>query len=382
MPARSCGRRRRTPTRPTTTRRSTRRARSSTSARTTTAADAIALLGQAITAQPDEPVAYQLRGTAYLQLRDWAHCAEDLAAAALHVHHDETVKWELRRDLGICQARAGKLADAERTLADAAAAGATNPELWLRLGETRIAMGKLDEARAALDAAIEHASNTESTQMLWMRALADDRARQPSAAEDDVHRALGFDSHRTMIETPPYPLLGDGEQDYLLGLSYADSDPRDPELATVYFRHFVELAPKSPWRRRAEEHLHELRTVELPLAVVKQNATAAVDADAAAKAVRVAMPKLRACLAKLPGVVLDVRVTRAGPRTPNTSPNLPHYQSAPPDGAAVTERLVFDATKSDIDVAVRCVQPIAEAMAMPAVTEHDKYYAVSFRVIQ
>ncbi len=137
----------------------------------------------------------------------------------------------------------------------------------MRLGETRIAMGKLDEARAALDASIELTSNNaeQNPDAKWLRAFADDRARQPSAAEDDVHRALGFDNHRTMIETPVYPLLGDGEHDYLLALSYADSDPRDPELATVFFRHFIELAPKHPWRRRFEEHLHDLHAIEFPV---------------------------------------------------------------------------------------------------------------------
>jgi hypothetical protein len=42
----------------------------------------------------------------------------------------------------------------------------------------------------------------------------------------------------------------------------------------------------------------------------------------------------------------------------------------------------FDATKADVDVAVRCVQPIAEAMAMPAVAERDAFYRVVFEVIQ
>ena len=348
-------------------------------------ADAIRILTGAIADAPDEPAAYQLRGEAYLVSRDWAHCADDFAAAIQRVHRDDAIKPDTRRDLGVCQGRAGRLADAERTLADAAAAGARNAELWMRLGETRIAMGKLDEARSALDTALDLTEGAAQTPILWLRALADDRARLPAAAEDDVRRALGFDRARSLIEAPSLPLLGDGERDYAYALSYADSDPRDVEEAIVYFRHFLEVAPKSPWRRRAEEHLHDLRASELPLAVYKlavSGNAAAVDLDAATRSVRAAMPKLRACLAKLPGVVLQVQVTRGGPHSTDHPVNLPRYPAAPPDGAAVVPIVSFDATKADVDVAVRCVQPIAEAMAMPAVAERDAFYRVVFEVIQ
>src|SRR5207248_1627622 len=140
----------------------------------------------------------------------------------------------------------GRLGEAEHTLADAAAAGTRSPELWMRLGETRIAMGKLDEAKSALDTALDMTEGAAQAQILWLRAVAYDRARQPSQAEEDVRRALGFDRARGTIELPQYPLLGPGEHDYTLALSYADNDPRDVELALVYFRHFERLAPASP----------------------------------------------------------------------------------------------------------------------------------------
>jgi tetratricopeptide (TPR) repeat protein len=259
--------------------------------------EAIRILSEAIRAEPDEPVAYQLLGTALLQQRDWVHCADNLALAVQHAHRDEVVKPDTRRDLGVCQARANRLADAERTLADAASLGSQNGELWMRLGETRIAMGKLDEARAALDTALTLTTDASQTQILWLRALADDRARQPSAAEDDVRRALGFDRLRAMIDNPVLPLLGDGERDYAMGLSFADADPREPEQAIVFFRHFLEVAPRSPWRRRAEEHLRDLSAIELPMAVKKLSGMASLDGEAAVKAVRATLPKLRACLA-------------------------------------------------------------------------------------
>src|SRR6185503_13169822 len=106
---------------------------------------------------PDEPDAYRLRGEAHMQLRAWAKCAADLEAAAdrttsAAASADRKLAADQRRSLGLCQARAGKLAEAERTLADAAALGIGGGELLMRLGEVRIAMGRLDEAIGSLTA--------------------------------------------------------------------------------------------------------------------------------------------------------------------------------------------------------------------------------------
>nr|HEX4314595.1 hypothetical protein [Kofleriaceae bacterium] len=342
---------------------------------------AIKILDGAIELQPAEPAAYRMRGGAFLALHEWARCADDLGAAAQHAQRPEDVTTELRRDLGVCQARAGRLADAEHTLADAAANGTRSVELWMRLGETRIAMGKLDEARSALDTALDMTDGGQQTPILWLRALANDRARLPGEAEDDVRRALGFDRTRSLLEVPVLTPLGDGEKEYALGLSYADADPREPELAIVYFRRFVQVAPKSPWRKRADEHLRDLQGVTLPIAVKRIGGAAALDLDATTKIVQGQMPKLRACLAHMPGLLLEVKITRAGPRAVDTAPNLPRYV-APPDGAAVTPVLQFDASKADLDTATRCVQPIAETMHLPAVTDRGSYYVVAFDVIQ
>ena len=103
--------------------------------------------------------------------------------------------------------------------------------------------------------------------------------------------------------------------------------------------------------------------------------------DVAGKDVRAVMPKLRACLAHMPGVLVEVKITRAGPRPADNNPNLPHY-IAPPDGAGVTPVVQFDATKADIDTATRCVQPLAEKMQLPAVVERGGYYIFTFDVIQ
>src|SRR5262249_47293295 len=135
--------------------------------------EAIKHLDAAIQLLPDEPAAYRLRGEAYLERKNWARCAADLAAADAHRRRDEDnprALAELHRKLGLCQARAGKLADAERTLAETAASGNAAGEVWMRLGEVRIAMGKLDEAIAALGSALETNEGTAQAMIHFLLA--------------------------------------------------------------------------------------------------------------------------------------------------------------------------------------------------------------------
>ena len=335
---------------------------------------AIQILDHAIALAPDEPAAYQLRGRAYLDALEWTRCADDLGAAVEHAKRDSPPKPELKRDLGVCQARAGRLSDAERTLADAAAASARNIEVWTRLGETRIALGKLDEARAALDTAVDIADGSGAAAALWMRAAAYDRARQPSQAEEDIRRALGYDRQRSLIEQPQLPLLGAGEHEYLVALSYADNDPRDVELALIYFRRFLEVAPQSPWRKRAEEHVRDLHAIDLPVAVVRTSGAIVFDQEAATKAVRLAMPQLRACMTKLPGSLIEVQITRVGPRTPRQRAGSPPHPSAARQRTRRVQAGSRPGDSSAADAARRCVDAhLAGKIGLPAVKDRDSW---------
>ena len=83
---------------------------------------AIEKLGDAIAKLPNEPQAYLVRGRVYLSKRNWPKCADDLGAAEDHSKDpDLTSRTRLRIDLGVCQARANRLAppgtSAERLLA-------------------------------------------------------------------------------------------------------------------------------------------------------------------------------------------------------------------------------------------------------------------------
>jgi len=349
-------------------------------------ADAIKKLDAAIQLLPHEPEAYRLRGDAMLERRDWARCAADFAAADSYTQRDNVpakAMAELHRKLGVCQARAGRLGDAEKTLAETVASGNGSGEAWTRLGEVRIAMGKLDEAIAALRSALDAADPAVQTIVHFMLAAAYDRARRPAEALIEAAAGARTDRQLPAMYSWPIPPIGPGETDYMLALAYtADlqkpTDPPKPEYALAYFRRFIAAAPDSPWRKRAEEHVRELRDSELPDTVTRTG-TAPLDPDVARAAVRRVMPQMRGCLAKLPTAVVEVEISRAGPRTSSTDRMRPRFFT-PPDGVTV-RRAIGEVTEQALDAVDRCLQPLAARIVLPAIKERDTYYKAAFYVV-
>ena len=349
------------------------------------ALDAVRKLDQAVGLLPDEPDAYRLRGEAHMALEEWAKCARDLETAAAKTTPADAVVArkplaDQRRKLGLCQARAGRLGDAERTLSEAAASGTANGELLMRLGEVRIAMGKLDEAISALRSSLD-ATDSPMAQapIRWLLASAYDRARLPAEALEEARRAAGLDRSGTAIQG--LQLLAIGEQEYLMGLSYTVYEPPRPEYVLLYFRRFLTLAPDSPWRKRAEDHLREVKPAELPEVVNRISGAAPLDLDAARATIRRSMPAMRACMTKVPNGILEVTITKVGPRTPPSDRGRPRYL-APPEGVNVELRLNLDVvSRAETDAAIRCVEPIASKLAMPPIKERDAYYKAAFFVV-
>ncbi len=338
------------------------------------------LATRAIALLPALPQAYVVRGQArYGGRANWAGCAEDLAAAIAHAHDDKLSDHlydHIYEHLGACQARAGQLADAEATLADAAALSPHDRELWIQLGDVRVAMGKLDEAVAAFDTAIAEGSTAAVT--YWHRAGAFDRARQPSKAEDDVRTAMTTDRSMNQIDSGVLPPLGAGEREFLFGVAKQYAEQVDVESALVHFREFLAVAPASPWRRRAEEHLRELTAMPLPTTVLRTSGNAPLDLDATTKIVRAAMPRMRACLAKLPATMIEVRITRTGPMAP--IPLHVRYR-APPAGVQLNPSLELDQRPTEVDAAQRCLEPIADKLPLPPIKDKETYYQFMFSVV-
>jgi tetratricopeptide (TPR) repeat protein len=367
------------------------------------AQEAVKKLDEAVKLMADEPRAYRMRGEAHLRLKTWARCADDLAAAwaresggagrekaggpsaaapAPRERLDAKQLTELRRKLGLCQARAGRLADAERTLADAAVTGNATGEIWMRLGEVRIAMGKLEEAIAALESAAEQ-TDASPALIRWLLAGAYDRARRPAESVDAVRKAVAADRTFSTLHNEQLPLLGAGEANYLQGLAYMSADQPRPDYALIYFRYFLKVAKDSPWRKRAEEHLKELKVSELP-DTIERSGNAALDPAAARAIVRRAMPAMRACAARTPFIIYDVRITKTAPRTQPVPFERPR-SGVPPEKVEVVPVIGLPSTgdvpQADRDGVVRCIEPIASRIAFPPIKEKDTYFKLSFPVI-
>jgi hypothetical protein len=92
------------------------------------------------------------------------------------------------------------------------------------------------------------------------------------------------------------------------------------------------------------------------------------------------MPQMRACLARYPAVVVEVEISRAGPRTPPTDRSRPRF-STPPDGVTVRRSQVGELSDQELDAVDRCLQPLAARIALPAVKERDTYYKAAFHVV-
>jgi tetratricopeptide (TPR) repeat protein len=342
---------------------------------------ALEKLAAAIDRLPKEVDAYLVRGQLYLDQKEWAKCADDLGRAEdLTKAGDPSARTKARIDLGNCLARAGRYADAENTYLRATASAQTQrAELWMRLGEVRIALGKLDEAIDALTAAID--ADSANALARWLLMSAYDRARRPSEALEHAQQAARYDASRTYIEHPTLPLLGTDEADYLSGLAYRYATPK-PEYALLYFRHFVKLAPESPWRRRAEEHLRDLSRLKWPAKeTITSSGTAAVAVDAMQKVLERPVAAMRQCMAKLPSSAFQVTITTVGPRTPETVRDRPIYR-LPPPGSKVTNLLTMDVVpKQELEAAQRCLEIAAQKLHLPPPTQRDTYYMLSFVVI-
>lgn len=344
---------------------------------------AITKLDEAVTKMPNEPQAYLVRGRIHLTQRSWAKCADDLGAAEDHVKDPEpSLRTRLRIDLGVCQARAARLADAERTLVRAAAnAPAYRGELGLRLGEVRIALGKLDEAIDALTAALE-TTDIQHHLTRWLLTAAYDRARRPTEASEQAELARKLDPQRTYIEAPLLPMLGTADQQYLLGVAYRYATAK-PEYALLYFRQFVKLAPDSPWRRRADEHVRELGNLKFPAKeTITQTGPATTTVEEMRSAIDKAMKPVRACLATLPTTAFQVTITRIGPRTSEKSRDRPIYRVPTPSLKVAQILTVGDrATDQESVRAADCIDKEANKIKMPAPKEKDAWYMMSFLVV-
>jgi tetratricopeptide (TPR) repeat protein len=342
--------------------------------------DALEKLGTAISRMPKEPDAYAVRGQLFLQQRQWVKCADDLTLAeAASKVEDTMLRTRARIDLGVCQARAGRYADAEQTLVRAvASATGYKGELMMRLGEVRISLGKLDEAIDTLAASIDSADSSNDVAR-WLLAIAYDRARRPTEAQQYALEAKRFDQAFSLISAPRMPYLGLGDTEYLYGIAYLYALPK-PEYALLYFKRFVAMAGDSPWKRRAEEHVRDLSAIKFPARDSLTITSPTVSTDEVRNVLEKPMWQLRQCAAKTPGTAYSVTITRT--RVGPVSRESPMYRM-PVENVRADLAIDVDhtATKADMDEAKACIEKLAARISLPKPKDVNSYYRTSFLVI-
>ena len=201
--------------------------------------DALDQVKQALQAKPDMPAAYGLRGLIYGALGDTEKADESFHRAMQLAPHDGDLMhnygWTLcqqrrfddadaqfKRAIaepgyrsasrtmlveGICQARAGKAQDAERTLSRAYELDAANPTIAVNLSEVLYRNGEYERARFYIRR-VNNNKELASAQTLWLAAKIEHKLGQTEQV-----KAMGAQLGDRFPESPEATLYEKGKFD-------------------------------------------------------------------------------------------------------------------------------------------------------------------------
>jgi len=201
--------------------------------------DALDQVKQALQAKPDMPAAYGLRGLIYASLGDVDKSDESFRRALQLAPHDADLMhnygWTLCQQRrfgeadaqfklalaepnyrsvprtmlveGICQARAGKPQDAERTLSRAYELDPANPTTAVNLSEVLYRNGQYDRARFYIRR-VNTRQELVSAQTLWLSARIEHKLGQ----EEQV-KAMGAQLRERFPDSPEAALYEKGKFD-------------------------------------------------------------------------------------------------------------------------------------------------------------------------
>jgi len=113
--------------------------------------------------------------------KHYAEAQAQFAAALAQPRYREPVRTMLAQ--GVCEARAGQLAEAERTLSRAYAIEPNNPSIALNLAEVLFQRGDYERARFYIRR-VNASAQSASAQSMWLAARIEARAGNAAAAND------------------------------------------------------------------------------------------------------------------------------------------------------------------------------------------------------
>ncbi len=201
--------------------------------------DALDQVKQALQAKPDNPAAYGLRGLIYAALGDNEKADESFRRSMQLAPHDgdlihnygwylcqqrrfaeadaefaraiaEPVYRSVPRTMlvqGICQARAGKPQDAERTLSRAYELDPANPTIAVNLAEVLYRNGQYERARFYIRR-VNNNQDLASAQTLWLAARIEHKLGQEQQVQ-----AMGAQLRNRFPQSPEVLLFEKGKFD-------------------------------------------------------------------------------------------------------------------------------------------------------------------------
>ena len=288
---------------------------------------AIEKLREAIAMADREPAAYWLLARIYERNEDWRRCVDNYAEVLALDPMYEPAREHLPRNLGarhaldfgmaICQQRAGDFEAAITHYKRILSRGVTGQEsdkrrlreeLYRRMGESYMALGRLREAIDALESATREHMRKALT--YYSLAAAYDRDERVAEARKALQSAFSFDDSVRALSATSTWLSPPADLFYYLGLAHAERN--NIGWAVAYFRQYLQVVGDGAWSRRAREHLRDLsREAIISAESVRIDGTA-IDAKDAVAAIMRAREPLMKCMADAPGLLLEVRLTALG----------------------------------------------------------------------
>lgn len=267
---------------------------------------------------PDETRAFWLLGRVEERREKWPACATAYARAADlapdYRPKDDLPKgrdpaWALDVGMAWCQTNAGMyeeaIANYKRILGSGLAQRAT---LYRHLGETYMALGRLSEAIEVFSVALRRSPGDVRT--IFALATAYDRDEKEALAR--LHLDDGLAQNRSMAQLTSADAVFIPAADKLYSLGLAHEARGDVEWAILYFREYLATTGKGPWERRVQHHLGDLVREPLDARRVRFKGTGMVDPGKTVRAITSADPALQRCMASVPGLLLEVRITVVG----------------------------------------------------------------------
>jgi tetratricopeptide (TPR) repeat protein len=340
------------------------------------------LLGDAVRLSPERPLAHLWHGRLADRQGDFAACARSLAKA-LDLDPElaapggsEPTEWAAHYELAVCQARAGKFEGAIEGLRGILGRAQNQQVLiYQRLGESYMALGRLDEAMESFRQGLR--LSPYSAELGFALAVAHDRDEDSAQAHDVLTQALTRDPRATSLTASNRIWIPPHEAHYYLGLAYlgAEEWPR----SVLHFRRYLALAGETSWARRARARYEEALGGAIAGAAVDIKGSATLEPARAGAIIARSDGALQSCLRRAPDLLLRVSITKVMPSKGKVAAAA-SATSRP--GVRVLVQEQSGAKVNDVRAVVSCTEAIARKIALPRPTGAPGTYAtVEFDVI-